>query len=101
MVALTDPPRAFVKPWSQGAGLLRVSRLFGNEVGAHGYDPGAHPEMGAILLAVGRGVGAGAVLPTVRAIDVAPTISLLLEIDSPTHAEGRPIPGIGREIAAD
>jgi hypothetical protein len=81
--------------------LLRVSRLFGNEVGAHGYDPGAHPEMGAILLAVGRGVGAGAVLPTVRAVDVAPTISLLLEIDPPTHAEGSPIPGIGSGIAAD
>jgi arylsulfatase A-like enzyme len=101
VVALTDPPRAFVKPWSQGAGLLRVSRLFGNEVGAHGYDPGVHPEMGAILLAVGRGVGTGAVLPTVRAIDVAPTISLLLEIDPPTHAEGRPIPGIGSGIAGD
>jgi arylsulfatase A-like enzyme len=99
LVALTDPPRAFVKPWSQGAGLLRVSRLFGNEVGAHGYDPGVHPEMGGILLAVGRGVGAGAVLPTVRAIDVAPTVSLLLEIDPPTHAEGSPIPGIGGGIA--
>ncbi len=101
LVALTDPPRTFVKPWSQGAGLLRVSRLFGTAVGAHGYDPGAHPEMGAIFLAVGRGVGAGAVLPTVRAIDVAPTITHLLGIDPPTHAEGSPIPGIGSGIARD
>ena len=100
-VALTDPPRAFVKPWSQGAGLLRVSRLFGTAVGAHGYDPGAHPEMGAIFLAVGRGAGAGAALPTVRAIDVAPTISHLLGIDPPTHAEGSPIPGIGSRSVGD
>jgi len=101
LVALTDPPRTFVKPWSQGAGLLRVSRLFGNAVGAHGYDPGAHPEMGAIFLAAGRGVGTAAVLPTVRAIDVAPTISHLLGIDPPAHAEGSPIPGIGSGIAGD
>lgn len=99
VVALTDPPRTLVKPWSRRAGLLRISRLFGNVVGAHGYDPGVHPEMGAILLAEGRGVAAAAMLPTLRAIDVAPTISRLLGIDPPAHAEGRPIPGIGSGIA--
>jgi arylsulfatase A-like enzyme len=97
VVALTEPPRAFVKPWSQGAGLLRFSRLFRTVVGAHGYDPGAHPEMAGIFLAVGRGVGAAVVLPPVQAIDVAPTVSYLLGIDPPTHAEGGPIPGIGRD----
>jgi hypothetical protein len=51
--------------------------------------------MDAIFLALGRGVGAGALLPPVRAIDVAPTVSSLLGIDPPAHAEGRPIPGIG------
>jgi predicted AlkP superfamily pyrophosphatase or phosphodiesterase len=97
VVALTEPPRAFVKPWSQGAGLLRFSRLFRTVVGAHGYDPGAHPELAGIFLAVGRGVGAAVVLPPVQAIDVAPTVSYLLGIDPPTHAEGGPIPRIGRD----
>ena len=101
VVALTDPPRAFVRPWSQGAGLLRISRLFGTAVGSHGYDPGAHPEMGGIFLAVGRGVGTAAILPAVRAIDVAPTVSQLLGIDPPSHAEGAPIPGIGSVVARD
>jgi uncharacterized membrane-anchored protein YhcB (DUF1043 family)/arylsulfatase A-like enzyme len=95
VVALTDPPRTFVRPWSRSAGLLRISRVFRTTVGAHGYDPEAHPEMGGIFLAVGRGVPAAAVLPPVRAIDVAPTIAGLLGIDPPTHAEGSPIPGIG------
>lgn len=97
VVALTEPPRAFVKPWSQEAGLLRVSRLFRNVVGAHGYDPGVYPELAGIFLAVGRGVGAAVVLPPVRAIDVAPTVSHLLGIDPPIHSEGGPIPGIGRD----
>jgi arylsulfatase A-like enzyme len=57
--------------------------------------------MSGIFLAVGRGVGRAAVLPTVRAIDVAPTISHLLGIDPPAHAEGSPIPGIGSGIATD
>jgi arylsulfatase A-like enzyme len=57
--------------------------------------------MGGIFLAVGRGVGTAAILPTVRAIDVAPTISHLLGIDPPSHAEGGPIPGIGSVVARD
>jgi len=101
VVALTDPPRAFVRPWSERDRRLRVSRVFRTAVGAHGYDPGAHPEMGGIFLAVGRGVGAGVVLPPVRAIDVAPTVSSLLGIDPPAHAEGSPIPGIGHGAARD
>jgi predicted AlkP superfamily pyrophosphatase or phosphodiesterase len=97
VVALTDPPRTFVRPWSRGAGMLRVSRLFGTTVGAHGYDPSGYPEMDGILLALGRGVDAAAILPRVRAIDVAPTIAGLLGIDPPAHAEGVPIPGIGSD----
>jgi hypothetical protein len=97
VVALTDPPRTFVRPWSRGAGMLRVSRLFGTTVGAHGYDPDAHPAMHAILLAEGRGVPRASALPGARAIDVAPTIAGLLGIDPPAHAEGVPIPGIGSD----
>ena len=95
VVALTDPPRSFTRPWSQSAGLLRFSRLFGKTVGTHGYDPTVHPEMGGIFLALGRGVGAAATVPSARAIDVAPTIARLLGIDPPLRAEGRPIPGVG------
>jgi predicted AlkP superfamily pyrophosphatase or phosphodiesterase len=101
VVAFTDPPQAFVRPWSQGAGLLRISRFLGNVVGAHGYDPDAHPEMHAILLAEGRGVAPASVLPAARAIDVAPTVAHLLGIDPPAHAEGKPIPGIGAAAAGD
>jgi hypothetical protein len=57
--------------------------------------------MGGIFLAVGRGVAAAVALPTVRAIDVAPTVSHLLGIGPPAHAEGSPIPGIGSGIARD
>jgi predicted AlkP superfamily pyrophosphatase or phosphodiesterase len=101
VVALTDPPRAFTRPWSQESGLLRISRLLGTAVGAHGYDPSAHPEMGGIFLALGRGVAATGTIPPVRAIDVAPTVSRLLGIDPPAHSEGSPIPGIRSGVAGD
>lgn len=68
--------------------LLR--RLVGGSTGIHGYRP-AHPDMGAIFFALGRGVTAGRRLDTVRMIDVAPTIAALLGIEPPRHAEGRPI----------
>jgi arylsulfatase A-like enzyme len=97
VVALTEPPKVFVKPWSQVAGLLRFSRLLGRVRGAHGYHPDPHPELNGIFLAVGRGVGAAVALSPVRAIDVAPTVSHLLGIDPPAHSEGDPIPGIGRD----
>jgi len=97
VVALTEPPRVFVKPWSQTAALLRFSRLLGAERGAHGYHPDSYPELVGIFLAEGRGVGTAVALPPVRAIDVAPTVSHLLGIDPPAHSEGGLIPGIGRD----
>ncbi len=56
----------------------------------HGYSPD-HPDMGGIFLAIGRGVPAGARLPAVRMIDVAPTVARLLGIATPRDAEGRAI----------
>ena len=58
----------------------------------HGYAPD-HPDMGGILLAMGRGVSAGTRLPAVRMIDVAPTVAKLLGIEPPAHSEGVPIAG--------
>lgn len=88
LVLLTSPPRTF-----QRAPARAFFGLFSVRFGAHGYDPEL-PEMGALLLAMGRGVPAGAKLGTPRAIDVAPTIARLLAIDPPRDSEGSPLPGI-------
>jgi predicted AlkP superfamily pyrophosphatase or phosphodiesterase len=56
----------------------------------HGYLPN-HPDMGAILVAMGRGVKPGTRLGPIQNIDIAPTIATLLDIDPPAHSEGRPI----------
>jgi hypothetical protein len=65
--------------------------LFGRTLGAHGYDPARYPEMNGIFLAKGRGVPAGARIPPVRALDVAPTAARLLGIEPPRDCEGVPI----------
>jgi len=62
--------------------------------GAHGFDPNL-PEMGATLLAMGRGIPKGARISAVQMIDVAPTIAKLLHIEPPLQSEGKPVPGIG------
>ena len=69
-----------------------LGSLFGWDTGMHGYAPD-HPDMGGILLALGRGVPAGTRLPAVRMIDVAPTVAKLLDIEPPEHSEGVPIAG--------
>ncbi len=62
--------------------------------GAHGYRP-EEELMGAIFVAFGRGVPAGASLGRVRALDVAPTVLALLGVAVPEELEGAPIAGIG------
>lgn len=71
--------------------------------GAHGYRPEV-PGMGALFVAAGQGVPAGARLGSVRAIDVAPTILSLLGVPAPDWMEGRPIAALvpgSRAGAAD
>ena len=68
----------------------RAARVLGRRRGVHGYAP-EHPDMAGIFLALGRGVPAGARPPSVRAIDVAPSVAALLGIDPPRDAEGAPI----------
>ncbi len=93
VVAVTSPPRFFIAPRTLEGVMMQVSAALGREQGAHGFDP-ALPDMGGILLALGRGVPAGVVLPPVEVLDLAPTVALLLGIDPPRDAEGHPIPGL-------
>ncbi len=94
IVVLTEPPRVFGRPSRSERMLGPIARRFGLSRGAHGFDPEL-PEMGAIFMAIGRGVPVGEQIGPQRAVDVAPTIARLLGIDPPSHAEGRPIRGLG------
>jgi arylsulfatase A-like enzyme len=94
IVLVTEPPRVFVDPGAAPTLLARLLRAFSAGRGAHGYEPTLR-EMGAIFVALGRGVPAGARLGTVRAIDVAATASSLLGIAPPAQNEGQVITGLG------
>lgn len=68
--------------------------------GFHGYAPDA-PEMAALLVAYGRGVRNGTVLPRVSSLAVAPTVLRLLDLPVPEQMKAEPIEallsGVGRE----
>jgi predicted AlkP superfamily pyrophosphatase or phosphodiesterase len=85
LVVRAEPPYTFA---ASGA-FERAAR------GMHGYAPD-DPDMGAIFLALGRGVPAGVHPEAVRMIDVAPTVARLLGIDPPRQAEGRAIDAIAQ-----
>ncbi len=61
--------------------------------GFHGHRPD-DPEMGAVLVAAGRGIVPGVQLPPVRNVDVAPTVLALFGLGPPSWMEGRPIAGL-------
>ena len=63
-------------------------------LGSHGFDPNL-PEMGALMLAMGRGVGKGVRIGPVQMIDVAPTVAKLLGIEAPLQSVGTAVQGIG------
>jgi predicted AlkP superfamily pyrophosphatase or phosphodiesterase len=63
--------------------------------GMHGYRTDL-PEMGALFLARGRGVGAGTRIEHARAVDVAPTVLELLGAPEPAGLDGR---SLARELA--
>jgi predicted AlkP superfamily pyrophosphatase or phosphodiesterase len=100
LVVVTSPPRTFTRPGLAESAVLAIGGLLDWRSGMHGYDP-ALPDMGAIFLALGRGVPAGRHLGAVRSIDVAPTVAALLGIDPPLQAEGRPLPEIAATLGAD
>ncbi len=71
-----------------------LGNLLGRTQGGHGYDPARYPEMRGILLALGRGVPAGARIGPTSNLDVAPTLARLLGIEPPGACEGRPLEAI-------
>ena len=91
LVATTVPPFVLSPP-SNPLCALMPSRCL--SPGNHGYSPD-HPDMGGILLALGRGVQAGARLPPAHQTDIAATVARLLGITPPAQSEGTPIAGIG------
>ena len=56
-------------------------------LGTHGY-PASDSELDGFLVAAGRGIRAGAHLPRIRNLDVAPTLAALLGVPLP-DVEGR------------
>ena len=91
LVVTTVPPYVLSPPSNPLCALVPSRCL---SPGGHGYRPN-HPHMGGILLALGRGVEAGARLPAAHQIDIAATVARLLNIAPPAHSEGTPIAGIG------
>lgn len=98
LLVIASPPRRLSEPWTAPDTEFRFHRLLGRTVGGHGYRPDRVPAMDGILVAMGRGVAAGARLPRASALDVAPTVTRLLGIEPPAQAEGRPIEGIGEPL---
>jgi predicted AlkP superfamily pyrophosphatase or phosphodiesterase len=88
LVVIAEPPYAF-----RAGALDAIARGLGKNLGAHGYDP-RHPDMAGVFFAMGRGAEPGGRLGVVSALDVAPSIAALLDIEPPRHAEGRPIPAL-------
>ncbi len=95
VVAMTDPPRMLTRRSSRVNRWRAISRFFGNRVGTHGYDPAEVPEMGGILLGMGRGIPAGLRPGRLHVTQVAATVAHLLGIDPPAQSEGARIEGIG------
>jgi predicted AlkP superfamily pyrophosphatase or phosphodiesterase len=99
ITVIPEPPLAISKPLGVAARTyLAAKRLLGGGTGMHGYSPD-NPDMHAVFFALGRGIPSDLSLGTVRAIDVAPTVTHLLGIAPPRDSEGTPIPGIGDKHA--
>lgn len=99
VVLMAEPPLRLGGARRRSQALL--PKLFGRaRGGAHGYDPARHPEMHAILLAMGRGVSPGGQLGRPRAIDLAASVAALLGIDPPASSEGEIIPGLEAPLSA-
>jgi hypothetical protein len=94
LVVVTEPPHVLSRPDGFKGMLLASLSAFGWSFGGHGYDPSL-PDMGAVFMAMGRGVEPGLEVAEVHQVDVAPTVARLLGIDPPLQAEGQPVPRIG------
>ena len=94
LVVVTEPPHVLSRPDGFKGMLMALLSAFGWSFGGHGYDPSL-PDMGAVFMAMGRGVEPGLEVAEVHQVDVAPTVARLLGIDPPLQAEGQPVPHIG------
>jgi hypothetical protein len=92
VVAIVDAPRSFGAPaWYLRWLYAVLHACCGVDRGSHGYDPST-PEMGAVMLAMGRSVTPATKLGAIPQTDIAPTIARLLGIAPPANATGRAIP---------
>lgn len=63
-------------------------------LGSHGYDR-ALPEMGALFIAAGQGIPeSGNMIPTLKIVDIAPTLAALLGFEPAAGVSGSPIPAL-------
>ena len=85
-VLLLPPPYGSTRSTGMELWLMRAATWAGKTFGMHGYDP-ALEDMGAIFLAMGRGVPKTP-LGEVRQIDVPATVAHLLDIEPPRDSEG-------------
>ncbi len=90
LVVTTRPPFTFASADGAEGVAEDVLSYFGWDFGGHGYDPQL-PDMGAIFLAMGRGVAPGLTMDAVHQVDVAPTVAALLNIEPPAQSEGQVI----------
>jgi len=94
LIVVSDPslPLTYLQWWERAIYAV-MGPIAGVYPGGHGFDPNL-PEMGAIMLAMGRGVPQGARIGPVQMIDIAPTIARLLGIGAPMQSIGLAVPEI-------
>ena len=95
LVVVSDPslPLAYPALWVRTLYAV-LGPVAGVYPGSHGFDPNL-PEMGALMMAMGRGVPKGARIGAIPMIDIAPTVAKLLSIEPPLQSEGKSISEIG------
>ncbi len=95
LVVISDPSTPLWYPaWWVRTTFKVLGAVADIHPGSHGFDPNL-PDMGAMMLAMGRGVPKGTRIGPVPMIDIAPTTAKLLGIDPPKQSIGVAIPQIG------
>ena len=83
------PPPYGASSSARVAAAMSTAASAGRSLGMHGYDPKID-DMGALFLAIGRGVPETP-LGHVRQVDLAATVAKLLGIEAPADSEGEPM----------
>jgi alkaline phosphatase D len=91
IIVTVEPPYSLRSlSFTRAAAHKLMSHLQGWHMGGHGYDAN-HADMGGIFFAMGRGIPEGVKLHDVHQLDVAATVSDLLQMDPPLKSEGNSI----------